>query len=56
MMVDIRNIIAQAIDDIQTEIDNEETFPKRMLLRAKSKTLFTALIKLNQIQDKIINL
>ena len=52
----IRTQIASKIDRLQNEIENEKQFDKRMLLRDQSKVLFTALIALNHIQYKIINL
>ena len=55
-MNEIRMNIANEIDRVQIEIENENSFEKRMLLREQSKVLFTALMELNNIQDKILNL
>ena len=56
MEKDVRMEIANEIDSIQIKLGNESVLIKRTLLREKSKVLLDALIKLNDIQDKIINL
>ncbi len=55
-MKDIRMEIANKIDRLRNEIEKEDSFEQRMLLREQSKVLFTALMDLNSIQDKILNL
>jgi hypothetical protein len=56
IMNDVRMNIANEIDLLTKKAEKENDLHMKTLIRKQIKTLFTALMELNKIQDEIINI